>query len=212
MVKISFSLQDTLVRSMIPFLIAAILFAIGGAFYQKYQNRGGRLGGEISGPKVYWLFFCLYAYYAVPVLVLAYAADGNVSLTWLFRGMLGLMLFRMVFQGLWMFVFKKWTPYYGMTFNVLFVAFVWYQVGVILQEGAWNRWLYLAILISIHALIDTWYAGVFFRLVGQRTQGDEAVWYADAKDEKYRSINKLTFYLNIILTLLWFYFLFLYNP
>lgn len=196
---------------MLLFTAVGILFMLVGTYYYYLQNQSERLGGHISAPKAYWLFFCLYVYYAVPVMVLIQLQEFPNTITWFYLGICLILLIRMVVQLLWMFVLKKWTPNMGISFNVILCGYLWIGAGLIYLKGEHNLFLLTAILISLHALTDSYYAWVFKTIVGSKTMGEEAVWYAHPEKTEFKKINRITNRINLLLSLFWlihFYFLF----
>jgi hypothetical protein len=110
------------------------------------------------------------------------------------------MLLRACIQPILMYIIKKWTPYYGMTFNILLAFYVIFQListGHIGFDSAFLiHEIYLGIL-AMALLADTYFAYQFHKIVGQSTKGDKAIWYASAEDVRFRNINRITFFSNI---------------
>ncbi len=62
--------------------------------------------------------------------------------------------------------------------------------------GEGGYFLYFMGLI-LTLMTDTYYAKTFFQIVGKRTMGADAIWYASDEDQKFRRINRITARLNI---------------
>ncbi|MEC7181835.1 MAG: hypothetical protein VXW15_03920, partial [Bdellovibrionota bacterium] len=48
-------------------------------------------------------------------------------------------------------------------------------------------------------ILETYYAHGFYKIVGTKTKGDEAVWYAPADDARFQFIVKVTGICNLFL-------------
>lgn len=178
-------------------LVSALLVGLLARAYHRWQNEHAGMGGAISKPKTTWLFFALYQYF-----ILSSAAWLYLPPTNRFQGVLalfaGLMYFRLVAQGVLMFWVKQWTPPMGIAHNLaggLLVGGAW--VAAAMAPGAWNTsemalaaWLVMVVLML---WVDTYYAAVFYRLVGRgSTKGEAAIWYASAEDPRFVRINRVT--------------------
>ena len=75
------------------------------------------------------------------------------------------------------------------------------QFPIELQSTEFNT-LFYASLIILFTLIDSYYAFHFDKIVKGKTQGDDAIWFADQSSGKFDKILKVTRRNNIICLLL----------
>ena len=173
-----------------------------GVYYYKHQNKNNKMGGAISVPKTIWLMIALYHYYFFTV-YLYFITELRILKTALLI-IICILYFRMLVQGVTMFFLKKWKPLYGILFNALTVVICIILCIYVVKSVSFNENIeYLAILlylnfISIISMIDSFYAWEFKKIVGDNTQGDKAVWYANDRLKKFNRINLLTRYINFI--------------
>lgn len=118
---------------------------------------------------------------------------------------ISVMCLRATLQLFLMYRSKAWVPAYGMLFNIvtaliLAIGLI-YNVFVSDITSNHNQLLSLFFLLTIGMLLlDSYYAYRFNQLVGEdNTQGDQAIWFANANDPRFRRINKLTFFFNFII-------------
>ena len=132
------------------------------------------MGGKIAPSKTLWLFLALYIYYCLPVLLLF---DSNInSFRWILWTILGIMIARLVIQGILMYSTKTWKPVYGMLFNggtILVVAISVFialmSIQIELQSTEFNT-LFYACLIILFTSIDSYYAFHFDKIVEGKTR------------------------------------------
>lgn len=184
--------------------ITVLFFAILGWIYHLRQNKNPQMGGKISIPKTFWLFFALYCYYIVP---LHFLLEGSFNPFWtpVLLSILVINYSRLAIQGLAMYRFKIWRPIYGMTWNLVSVILVMMIMAWNFEhrEVIWNApgqivflLLYLGLLLT-----DTYYAHTFKGIVGQITTGDQPVWFANGKDTRFAKINRITYRNNVFFSL-----------
>jgi hypothetical protein len=178
------------------------IVALLGWLFQRRQNRLGSRGGRISPPKVAWLFFAVYFWFAVCPAV---ALDPGVAPA--ARGVLGLFGVSMWVRGAaemyLLYVSKSWRPPYGIGHDVLCITLVLgglglhhaYWTGPLSGSDAWALALVGLVLVSL--VIEIVYAALFFHAVEGATTGDEGVWFADEEQARFRRINRLTFAFNV---------------
>ena len=182
-------------------LVAALipLATIGVVFYVR-QNHTTRVGGPISRPKMLWLTYVVGLWFFVCPIV---ARDHTVAVP--LRATLGVFAVFMWARGLtelfMMYVTKNWRPRYGIAHNVaclvLVTAMAAWSYGSSLPF--YNAWVFgLVVLVAVTLLIETVYAVEFHRVVGShKTTGEDAVWFAGAKDDRFDGLNRLTAALNL---------------
>jgi hypothetical protein len=186
-------------------LVLVLLFTILGVAYYKRQQKANRIGGSISRAKVYWLAYALFNYLALPIFLLLALAPET-------PGYLGVLVFacliytRAVIQAVMMYGLLNWKPPYGIVSNLLIaVVMIFFLVSVFFSyelDGI-SHYILLLFLLKLTAILlcDSYYAFVFYRIVGQGTIGDQAVWFASSNDSRFDLINRMTYRFNIFFTI-----------
>jgi uncharacterized protein (UPF0333 family) len=185
-------------------LLLLVITAIVGLYYHHHQNARTAIGGKISKPKSFWLFFALFHYYIFPTLLLIQVdvqTPGYGGLVLCF----GFLLLRAIIQMALMFGSKNWTPTIGLAFNfTLSAAAIYSMAKILLTKPEWQQQpmllLYLLLLLCI-AIADSYYAQQFHKLVGTKTMGKDAIWFAPPDDPAFAKINRITFRNNFLLSL-----------
>ncbi|RKI03570.1 hypothetical protein [Corallococcus sp. AB038B] len=185
------------------FLVVALLACASAAVvFRRRQNAQGGRGGRISGPKMAWLLYAVFLWFLVCPLV---ALDASVPLE--ARVVLGAFAVSMWLRGaaeLYMlYVSRNWRPPYGVGHDLGCIALVgaglvytgekW--AGVLDGRDVWSLALVGLVLVSL--LVEVAYAALFHQAVEGRTTGEDGVWFADAEQERFRRINRLTLALNV---------------
>jgi len=182
----------------------------GLAFHYKSKlANGAAIGGAISNPKLFWLFFALSVYYVLNPLI-GFGLDGVSSKA--LQALTCFLVVRALFQAIFMYVLKKWTPKMGIAFNISGVALsTYFLIKFYTQNDIINLLIspaYILLIINFFCfLFDTYYAYTFQKLVGDKTEGEQPIWYANEGDPKFIQQNKITFFTNTFLSILFFYFL-----
>ena len=109
-----------------------------------------------------------------------------------------------------MFVTKNWVPPIGIIHDlscvlmILGLTFYWMK-GVkahfSLPYGVFHMMLFVSIVL------ETYYAHGFYKIVGNKTKGEEAVWYAPADKAEFQFLVKVTGVCNLFLFSGLFFFL-----
>ncbi len=191
---------------IIALLIISLMAAIG--FYYKKRLADGRsMGGAISNAKLFWLCFAMLIYFVFnPIFGFVVSAPDIMR-----KGLqilVCLMIGRAVLQSIGMYGIKKWSPKIGVALNVLgfIIAVYWLVKSQDTANNLWQQPTYILLLINaVCFALDACYAWWFDVLVGRETEGDTPIWYASADDPKFRAVNRLTFYSNILLSIMFFY-------
>ncbi|RYZ37580.1 MAG: hypothetical protein EOO71_27435 [Myxococcaceae bacterium] len=185
-------------------LLVVFLLAVAGAaaFFRHRQNAQGGRGGRISGPKLAWLLYAVFLWFLVCPLV---ALDASVLFE--ARIVLGAFALSMWLRGaaeLYMlYVSRNWRPPYGVGHDLGCIALV--GAGLVYTGEKWagaldgrDVWaLALVGLVLVSLGVEVAYAALFHRAVEGRTTGEDGVWFADAEQERFRRINRLTLILNV---------------
>ncbi|MBN9681154.1 MULTISPECIES: hypothetical protein [unclassified Corallococcus] len=180
-------------------LLACACAAVG---FRRRQNAQGGRGGRISGPKLAWLLYAVFLWFVVCPLV---ALDASVPVE--ARIVLGAFAVSMWLRGaaeLYMlYVSRNWRPPYGVGHDLGCIALVgaglvytgekW--AGVLDGRDVWALALVGLVLVSLG--VEVAYAALFHQAVEGRTTGEDGVWFADAEQERFRRINRLTLLLNV---------------
>lgn len=182
---------------------AALGTAAFGLGYYRRQNRAGvRLGGAISRAKALWLAYAVFFWFFLcPLLALSPAVPAPQ------RALLGAFAAFMWLRGLaeaaLLFVWKRWTPPMGIAHDLACLALLaagaaragpaLWQVEA--PSQAWGLGLLGALVLSL--VLEVGYAWSFYRVVGQRTRGEDALWFASEEDPRFRTINRVTAAMNV---------------
>lgn len=190
----------------IMLLTLLLLFAVGGLTFYRVQSKENRLGGTISKAKAYWLTYVLFNYFGVSLYFLLSLSTDTIGYDGLLIFTL-LILLRAVIQLFMMFGLRNWRPPYGFFSNILISVFmVCYLVWVFYGSGFMDLQHFIFPLfiakLTLILLCDSYYALVFYRIVGDETKGDKAVWFANNQDVRFQFINRLTYRMNYIFSLL----------
>jgi len=188
-----------------------LLFTILGVSYHRQQRGAGRIGGSISQAKAFWLAYVLFNYLGLTGLLVWFLSPDH-------PGYFGLLLFGSLFlirgliQPLMMFKWLNWKPPYGIFSNILMASTLLIFLAFELHEHrleAPHQYVLPIFLVKLIALLlcDSYYAFVFFRIVGEGTTGEEAIWFAADEDARFESVNRLTFRLNIVFSIISLFFL-----
>ncbi len=187
--------------SLIGIITLFLLWSAVGLSIYKSQNKEEKIGGPISIPKSIWLTYALYIYSVLPVgfLVFYFPEQPWRNLLFIIIGIFG---FRFVIQYYMMYVSKNWRTKHGVAFNVstacllifylVYVSFVSdFSFG--LNPKAATAWFYFVYgcIMATTLLTDSFYAVEFNKLVGERTMGDKAIWFA-SNEPKFDRINTIT--------------------
>lgn len=201
------------VNPLSPTVRAALvigLLVVGASvlLFARRQARPGRIGGSMSRPKQVWLFLALGLWFvAAPAL----ACDPAVSppLRRILGGFALLMYARLPVELLLLYWIKRWTPPMGISHDA--VCFAWMVTGLALwgPEVPWppagpadQAALLLVAAVVPSLLVEIHHAYMFHVVVGERTKGDEAVWFASADDPRFRYINRSTLVCDVPLVLM----------
>jgi hypothetical protein len=177
--------------------------------YYRGQNNKQQIGGPISKPKMFWLGFASYQYFILSLIIL-FGFEGTGFWHFIIKGICVLLYLRAVIQSLLMFVFHRWIPPMGITYNILCILFLVtfylfnYQELKITNEAD-NIIATFLVLISGILFVDSIYAYRFYKIVGAATKGKEAIWYASEEDPAFKKIIQLTRTLNYPFLLFFIY-------
>lgn len=183
------------------FILALLVYLLCCFWYYKKQNNTSSIGGPIAPAKIFWLGFASFQYFVLTLILLFGIPESN---TWFFllKGMVGLLFTRAILQSLLMFVVHKWSPPMGIAYNVFCMLFLiaayFFKLPELFTNTALEKLLAnFVMLLFFILLVDSVYAYKFYRVVGAKTKGKEAIWYASEKDPDFAKIIQLTQILNV---------------
>jgi len=184
--------------SFVACSISLVLFVVVGIFVRRRQNQKPRMGGAISMAKCLWLMFALCVWFVWP-LILFLTDEISSAYKDAFTLFLALIYTRGVIEVFMLLVTKNWRPPYGYVSHLLTALLM--VVAAVLAPAGWREhadelWLYTLCLFTI--LLDAFYAWRFHAIVDVTT-GDEGIWFAAEGDEKFRRINKITTFFNVVI-------------
>ena len=113
------SVYENIVRVRLLAVFSIIFVAATGFYFA--QNSGRMEGGEIALPKLIWLSYAVLFWFCLPVLLIM---DKRIRPGWrkIYVLFLVNMLFRAVIELLMMYVYRNWSPYYGIAHDVFSIA------------------------------------------------------------------------------------------
>ena len=175
------------------FLAFTLLLVIASIFLSFQQNKGDKMGGSISPAKSFWLFYCIYTWFLLlPFILYKELVPEPLYTLWL--GFVGWMIFRGAAEMFMMFITKNWTPPLGIAHNISCIA--WLVLGSIYYRTTLSTlelpFIIFHISLIIGLFMETYYAIVFYKIVGSKTKGDKAVWYANKEDPIFKRVVKIT--------------------
>lgn len=182
--------------------LGVALSVVMGLRFRARQNaaHGAAKGGRISNPKVLWLFFAIWFWF-VECSVLAF----EPALPWPYRVVVGAHAASMWLRGgvelFMLHVTKNWRPPIGIAHDALCIASVlglaaWFR-GALVDLGSWGAWAPLLLVMLVFSLsVELLYAWLFFHAVEGKTTGDDGIWFADPESERFKRINRITFWCN----------------
>ena len=187
-------------RVLIPLLVGVC--ALFGTLLRRRQNVQSALGGRISRPKLAWVMYAVFLWFLLCPLV-ALEPTLHPDLKWVLGGFGAFMWLRGAVELYMLYVSRNWRPPYGITHDVLSLVLLLGGVGGYLLRRAQpssplDQWaLGLLALVAVSLCIEVMYAALFFHAVEGHTMGEDGIWFADAEQERFRRINRITLACNI---------------
>lgn len=173
---------------------SALLVALATALFGRRQRQTGRPGGPIALGKLLWLGLVVHLGLLLPAVLVLTAPLGPV-----FRAALGLfagLFWLRAGVELWlMYGPGRWRAPYGIAHDTIAVAVAWgaaWASSAVVETSAdllaWSLLLILGVLMTF----ETIFAVLHYRVVGEGTTGDGAVWFAPPGDPAFRVTRRLT--------------------
>jgi hypothetical protein len=181
--------------------VGIIAFVVMAWSYYHRQNRPKVTGGPISRPKVLWLFFALFLYYFLGPWI--FISTEESQYTSALKTILSIIGLRAVIQPILMYITKNWTPYFGIGFNIvgavaiILMVFYCFDGGGLYHNSGYIHLFYL-IIVVMTLFTDSYYAYRFHSIIGDKTKGNEAIWFASEDDPIFYTINRLTYVMNYL--------------
>ena len=180
------------------FLIFTIVLILFSFFMTKKQNSGKKMGGGISPAKSFWLFYCVYSWFLLmPFVLYQNLVPAPLYTIWL--GFVGWMFFRGIIELFMMFYTKNWTPPLGIGHNLSCLAWLIassiYYFPKLIELPLPHIVFHTGLVWGL--VMETYYAIRFYQIVGQKTKGEEAVWYASKENPTFRKVVFITAIFNI---------------
>ncbi|CAN5588393.1 hypothetical protein BH23THE1_BH23THE1_35740 [soil metagenome] len=187
---------------LVTFIALILVFTFLGLAYYRLQKDANRIGGTISMAKAFWLTFALFNYLGLSLFLLIYMPSDTLGYFGLLVFVI-LILLRTVIQIIMMFGLLNWRPPYGIFSNILItiVLIVFLVMEVSVREfDSVQHFIIPLFIVKLMAMLlcDSYYAFVFYKIVGNATTGEQAVWFATDEDDRFEFINRLTYQLNIL--------------
>lgn len=149
--------------------------------------------------------YCIFTWFILPLYFVIYKTQSPF---WIAYGIFGANFWiRGMVEMFLLFKTKNWKPLYGISHNI-FSFLLCASLLIFFRESfIFAEKLHLfAILISL--CFETYFAFFFQKYVGEKTQGDEAIWFANSEDPLFQFNLKVTriavtmLYLEIVYALL----------
>ena len=172
-------------------MLAQILFLIflfiGMAFF--FHQLNGPMGGKMSVAKGFWLFYAVFTWFVfLPLLLFYYKVPSFLDYVW------GVFWVWMAIRGLvelfMMYITKNWTPPIGITHNISCVLWligssIYFYIQVLTLP---TIVLFFHISLIVSMILETWYAVGFYKIVKEKTKGDDAIWFAPSDDNRFKNL------------------------
>lgn len=184
-------------------VLVALLGALGMALvlraFYRHQNQG-KIGGSISLPKAYWLGLVVYCWYILGSIFLFLGPKLAFHTTFLVTSLS--VWFRAPIELAMLFHYKNWLPKYGIAHNWMLLITVPLGAALHLAHGAQPGLLDLACLLvwTMSAAMELYHSIAFSKIVGTKTMGDSAIWFASGQDPAFDRINRITTRNNVLLS------------
>jgi hypothetical protein len=186
-------------------VVTGILMAVFSVGFYTRQRSGEQIGGSIAPAKALWLFYAMYVWFILTPII-AFEPKLSSAISTCLLSFAGFMWVRAFVELFMMYVSKNWKPPYGIAHNI--TSFV-LLAGLSFTTGAWSsaqtpldHWaLGLITVLLLCMVLETIYATVFHKVIGDHTTGDDAVWFAPANSPHYQRIVSMTKWCNLPLYL-----------
>lgn len=176
-------------------IITTIFFTSTYLYFLIKHGKNPAKGGKLALCKKLWLFYTLYTWFIFLPIVLF---EGYVSSLY-FHSFLFLtvsMWLRAPVEIVMLYRTKNWTPPIGIAHNVLtFILFTFPLLK--LNSPPLNFEFFFALSLGFSLIFETYYAYAFYKIVKEKTKGDDAIWFANKEDSQFKIILRVTTFFNI---------------
>ena len=169
------------------YLIPVLIIAISFIFYWG-QNKKENIGGKMALCKLFWLDYTLITWFFLPLYFYIKGFHGEafdilyvLSASMWVRGIIELFM---------LYVTKNWTPPLGITHNIITILLVISAMYFTIIHSKVHFIFSLSLLLSL--LLETYYAYAFYKIVKDKTKGDEAIWFASKENPQFTWVLKVT--------------------
>jgi hypothetical protein len=176
-------------------LITYILIFVFAFFYKKKQDQN-QMGGKIAYSKSLWLFYCIFTWFVIPLALLTNGIETKFHLLLLCFGLS--FWIRGLFEMIMLYITKSWKPIYGISHNI-FTFILVFALSVYFREELFFWEIHFVIFTMLALSFETYYAFFFKKYIGEKTKGDQAIWFANAEDPLFKTNLKITLIGNFIL-------------
>ena len=163
------------------YLIPIFTILISFVFYWN-QNRKKTIGGSMAISKLFWLDYTLMTWFFLPVYFYSKGFESQafdilyiLSASMWIRGLVELFM---------LYVTKNWTPPIGITHNILTLVLVLTAMYFTIIESKVHLIFALSLVLSL--ILETYYAVAFYKIVKEKTTGDEAIWFASKENPAFK--------------------------
>ena len=190
------------------FTLLSILALFLSFYFFWRQNNRAKMGGAISKAKAFWLFFTIYVwFFLLPYCYYNFELSPYTDI-WIIFSLW--MWIRGVVEIFMMFVTKNWVPPIGIVHDlscvIIFLGLSIYWFSGLKTHFSWPYGIFhLTLFTSV--ILETYYAYGFYKIVGDKTKGEDAVWYAPADKAEFQFIVRVTGICNFFLFSSLFFFL-----
>jgi len=186
-------------------LIYIILFIL--AYFYKAKQDQNALGGKIAYSKSLWLFYCIYSWFVIPFALISQGIENKFHIILLIFGIS--FWTRGIAELFMLYRTKNWKPEYGIFHNLLSFALLAVLTLIWRNELFFIQKLHL-ITLMISLSFETYYAIFFKKFIGSKTQGDQAIWFANNDEPIFKTNILITKIGNLVLFCELLYFIIFY--
>lgn len=175
-------------------IITAITIILVSLFFYYYQNKDQKIGGKIALCKLLWLDYTLIAWFFLPIVFYFQNMSGEfynlfyiISISMWIRGIIEIYM---------LYVTKNWTPPIGIAHDIFTFLLALFIFITQIDYSLKTYLICSGLLLSL--ILETYYAYAFFKIVKEKTKGEDAIWFASKENPKFKKILTLTTFGNIV--------------
>jgi len=171
-------------------LITSVLFLLVFLYVLIKHGKNPSKGGSLAPSKRFWLFYTLYTWFIfLPIsLYEGYIGDA-FYLSFLLLTVS--MWLRAPIEVFMLLKTKNWTPPIGITHDL--ITLVLFCVPLFsLKSIEFTIESIFAFTLFLSLILETYYAYAFYKIVQDKTKGDEGIWFANKENPEFRRILQIT--------------------